>query len=81
MFPDKEKDFVININETEIALVKEIRQGISSKDLADQIPGAIYCATLPEVTQTMARLASEGDVMLTIGAGDIFRAGEALLVE
>ena len=33
LFPDKNKDFVININETDIALVKEIRTGIESKDL------------------------------------------------
>ena len=33
LFPDKNKDFVININETDIALVKEIRTGIDSKDL------------------------------------------------
>jgi carbohydrate diacid regulator len=33
LFPDKGKDFVININETDIALVKEIRSGIESRDL------------------------------------------------
>ena len=33
LFPDKNKDFVININETDIALIKEIRAGIDSKDL------------------------------------------------
>ncbi len=33
LFPDKAKDFVININETDIALVKEIRSGIESRDL------------------------------------------------
>lgn len=33
LFPDKTKDFVININETDIALVKEIRSDIDVKDL------------------------------------------------
>ncbi len=33
LFPDKNKDFVININETDIALVKELHGGIESKDL------------------------------------------------
>lgn len=33
LFPDKTKDFVININENDIALIKEIRTGIDSKDL------------------------------------------------
>ncbi|MCR4925364.1 MAG: helix-turn-helix domain-containing protein [Clostridiales bacterium] len=33
LFPDKTKDFVININETDIALVKEVRSNIEPKDL------------------------------------------------
>ncbi len=33
LFPDKSKDFVININETEIALVKEIKPDTESRDL------------------------------------------------
>lgn len=33
LFPDKAKDFVINLNETDIALVKEIRAGVDSRDL------------------------------------------------
>lgn len=33
LFPDKAKDFVININETDIALVKEVKNNIDSKDL------------------------------------------------
>ena len=33
LFPDKQKDFVFNINETDIVLVKEIKVGIEPKDL------------------------------------------------
>lgn len=33
LFPDKNKDFVININETDIALVKEIHSNTTQKDL------------------------------------------------
>lgn len=33
LFPDKNKDFVFNITETEIVLVKEIKAGIDNKDL------------------------------------------------
>ncbi len=40
LFPDKSKDFVININETDIALVKEIRPGIEMKDL-DKLASSI----------------------------------------
>ena len=53
--------------------------GISSKDFLERIPQAHYCATLPEVTEKLRQLAKPGDVILTVGAGDIYRAGEALL--
>lgn len=33
LFPDKQKDFVFNINESDIVLVKEIRLGIETRDL------------------------------------------------
>ncbi|MEG1779248.1 MAG: helix-turn-helix domain-containing protein, partial [Oscillospiraceae bacterium] len=33
LFPDKQKDFVFNINEKDIVLVKEVKTGISSKDI------------------------------------------------
>ena len=33
LFPDKQKDFVFNVNETDIVLVKEVKPGIESKDL------------------------------------------------
>lgn len=40
LFPDKNKDFVININETDIALVKEIHANITPKDL-DKLANSI----------------------------------------
>lgn len=53
--------------------------GISSAHLAKKIPNSIYCATLSDVTDTLRRLASPGDLILTVGAGDIYKAGEALV--
>jgi len=80
------EEFVQELKKADVVVLAEIYAarerntvGISSRDLAKEIPGAIYCATLPEVTKTLEQLAAEGDVILTIGAGDIFRAGEALL--
>ncbi|MCH5202560.1 MAG: helix-turn-helix domain-containing protein [Oscillospiraceae bacterium] len=40
LFPDKSKDFIININETEIALVKALKPGIEDKDL-EKLAGSI----------------------------------------
>lgn len=54
-------------------------QGISSADLCRNIPGAVYCSTLDKVAEQLRRTARPGDLILTVGAGDIFRAGEKLL--
>lgn len=53
--------------------------GISSKDLADQIPGSVYFETLPEVAEYLRTIARPGDLIITVGAGDIYKAGEALI--
>ena len=39
----------------------------------------MYLETLPEVTAWLRENARPGDVLLTVGAGDIYKAGEALL--
>ena len=46
-----------------------------------KVEGAIYCPTLPAVTEQLRQIVRPGDVVITMGAGDIFRAGEALLEE
>ena len=53
--------------------------GVSSRDLAKEIPGSEYCPTLAELTARLKELAQPGDLILTVGAGDIVTAGEALV--
>ncbi len=79
-------DFVQVLRQPDLTILAEIfaaREtndiGISSKDLAGQIPGSIYCATLEEVTAKLREVAQPGDLILTVGAGDIYTAGEALV--
>jgi len=79
-------DFAQQLKKPDVLVLAEIYAarernvyGISSKDFLAEIPGAYYCATLPEVTETLKTVAQPGDVILTVGAGDIYRAGEALL--
>jgi UDP-N-acetylmuramate--alanine ligase len=79
-------DFVRELKKPDLVVLAEIyaarernQYGISSVDLQKEIPGAVYCKTLPEVTEFLRQTVREGDVVLTVGAGDIFRAGEALL--
>ena len=53
--------------------------GVSSAQLAQAVPGAEYCPTLADVTARLRELARPGDLLLTVGAGDIYTAGEALV--
>lgn len=79
-------DFVRELKKPDLVVLAEIYaareqnlRGISSVDLQREIPGSVYCQTLPEVTNFLRDTLQTGDVVLTVGAGDIFRAGEALL--
>ena len=81
-------DFVRELSKADVLVLAEIYAaresntvGISSQDLAAEIPGSVYCETLPEVTEYLSTIVKEGDIVLTMGAGDIFRAGEALIQE
>ena len=79
-------DFVRELKKPDLVVLCEIYAarerntvGISSKDLQAQIPGSVYCQTLPQVTEYLRSIAQPGDMIITVGAGDIYRAGEALL--
>ena len=79
-------DFVEVLKRPDVTLLAEIfaaREdndiGISSADLAAKIPGSVYCPTLADVTEKLREIARPGDLLLTVGAGDIYLAGEALV--
>ena len=80
------EDFVRELKKPDVVVLAEIYAarerntvGISSADLAEQVPGSVFCEPLPEVTEWLRCHAQPGDIVLTVGAGDIYRAGEALL--
>ena len=53
--------------------------GMSSDMLAGAVPGARFFSSLGEITSEIAAIARKGDIVLTVGAGDIFKVGEDLL--
>ena len=80
LFPDKQKDFVINISQSEIAIVKEIRSDISTKDLenlarsiVDTLSGEFYLhavvsiGTVVEGVKELARSFKDAQVALEVG--------------
>lgn len=80
LFPDKTKDFVININETDIALVKETNPGIEPKHIenlastiADTLSGEFYVHSVIGIGTTvdnlkdLARSFKEAQAALEVG--------------
>ncbi|MBR6114671.1 MAG: UDP-N-acetylmuramate--L-alanine ligase, partial [Oscillospiraceae bacterium] len=53
--------------------------GISSADLAREIPNGQFFADNTELEKTLRAVASPGDIILTVGAGDVYQIGEKLL--
>ena len=80
--------FVEDLKLADVAILAEIYAareqntlGISSADLCRHIPGSVYCSTRDKVAEQLRKIARPGDLILTVGAGDIYRAGEKLLKE
>ena len=78
--------FVEELKLADVAVLAEIYAareqntlGISSADLCRNIPGSVYCSTLEKTAEELRKLARPRDLILTVGAGDIYRAGEKIL--
>lgn len=82
LFPD----FVKELRRVDHAVLAEIYAaresntvGISSEDLSKEIRGSVFFETLPEVADYLRSIAQPGDLIITVGAGDIYKVGEMLL--
>ena len=79
-------DFVTELSRADVTYLAEIYAArekndisISSGVLADAIPGAHCLGSFPEIADEIAAIAREGDIILTVGAGDIYKVGEMLV--
>ena len=79
-------DFVRELRTVDLAVLTDIyaareqnKIGVSSADLAAQVPGSVYCPSLPELTDYLASAARPGDLILTVGAGDVYKSAERLV--
>lgn len=52
--------------------------GIYTKDLAEKIPGSVWFNTFEEVTQHVISHAGKGDLIITLGCGDIYKAARMM---
>lgn len=78
-------DFVKELKTVDHVVLSEIYAarerntiGISSHDLCAQIPGSVCFDTLPEVSNYLRSIAKAGDIIVTVGAGDIYKVGETI---
>ncbi|MGM9550928.1 MAG: UDP-N-acetylmuramate--L-alanine ligase [Clostridia bacterium] len=85
LFNDFVKTFKSNTAKviiTDIYAAREKDTGlISAKDLADEIPGGIYCGSFEEVKDFLRKNISPNELVITMGAGDVYKIGEELLRE
>ncbi len=83
-------EFVVSFNEADVLIVTEIYaaseeriEGVSGKVLADRVRSGghgnvQFQATKEEVVRAVAEQARPGDMVVTLGAGDIYKVGEEL---
>ena len=79
------QDFVGQLSRPDLTILADIYAaretntvGISSKDVADAIPGAEFYPSFDAIADRLREIATPGDLILTIGAGDIYKVGEML---
>lgn len=78
-------EFVEELGNADITILADIYAaretdtlGISSKDIADRLPHGEYCPTFDDVEKRLRELARPGDLILTVGAGELFKVAEKL---
>ena len=81
-------EFARALSNADIAVLAEIFaaretnvQHISSKSLADKIPGAVFVPGFEEAAQFLRDHARPGDLIFTMGAGDIFQLYDLLAAD
>ncbi len=65
---------------TEIMGSREINTyGITTQDLADEIDGSVWFDTFPKVADYLKENITEGDLVLTLGCGDVYKIAKLIL--
>ena len=79
-------DFVEQLKRPDLTYLAEIYAareqntlGISSADLAKEIPNSMFFSSFEELEKALRWTAAPGDLILTVGAGDVYRIGEDIL--
>ena len=81
------EDFVEQLCRPDVTYLAEIyaaretnTYGISSADLARHIPGSIFFDNFGEIENSLRATARPGDIILTVGAGNVYKIGEDIVI-
>lgn len=55
--------------------------GIHTRDLAKKIPGCVWFETFPEIARYVMQEAQPGDLVITLGCGDVYKCAHLMLGE
>ena len=79
-------DFVEQLHRPDMTILAEIYAareqntiGISARDISKEIPNSMYFDSFDEIEKSLRWTAAPGDIILTVGAGDIYKVGENLV--
>ncbi|MCM1148928.1 MAG: UDP-N-acetylmuramate--L-alanine ligase [Butyricicoccus sp.] len=79
-------DFVEQLRRPDMTILAEIYAareqntiGISARDISKEIPNSMYFDSFSEIEKSLRWTAAPGDIILTVGAGDIYKVGESLV--
>ena len=79
-------DFVEQLRRPDMTILAEIYAareqntiGISSRDMVEHIPNSMYFDSFDKILKALQWTAAPGDLILTVGAGDIYKLGEQLV--
>ena len=65
---------------TEIMGSREVNtEGVYTSQLAEKIPGSVWFNTFDEVADYVLANAEEGDLIITLGCGDIYKAAKIMI--
>lgn len=80
------EDFLVQLKRPDVLLLSEIYAarekntiGISSAALAAEVDGARFFAGFDALEAALREIAEPGDIILTVGAGDIYKIGEDIV--
>lgn len=79
-------EFVMALNVADKVVLAEIMgsreqniYNVYSKDLAEKIPGSVWFENFEKISEYVIKNATAGDLVITLGCGDIYKAAKLML--